>query len=408
VRIIVVAPRVPWPVQTGGDTRTFSLVRSLARSAEVSLVALSDSLSELPADCPLEDFCERVMVVRRPGGRTGRRLRVALGLLRPGHPMTASLFAPPALGRALRAQLAAAPWDIVQLEGSYTAGNVPALQGLPGLPPVVLSTQNVEAQRLARMASVERQPGKRLGLAVEARRLARWEPAAIRSCQGVLAVSASDAETFTSWAPDVPVHLAPNGVDLERFWPGPEEARDPALLAYVGAMDYLPNADGVRWFCREVLPAIRDRVPEARLDVVGRGATALSDLARLPGVRLRGFVEDIREVYATAGSLVVPLRAGGGTRLKILEALACACPVVSTRIGAEGIPLCHERDVLFADSAGELADQSLRLMQDRKLAVRVGVHGRVLVERDFGWHAIADGVLAFYERLAHPPNGTGP
>ena len=197
-------------------------------------------------------------------------------------------------------------------------------------------------------------------------------------------------------APGLPTSVVPNGVDAEWFAPSPA-ASDPDAMVFTGVMDWLPNVDGITFFVTHVLPRIRRVIPRAELTVVGRDPSP-SLVRRLTGdgVRFTGTVEDVRPHVARARLVVVPLRIGGGTRLKILEAWAMEKAVLSTSIGAEGLPAVDGENIALADTADQMAERAVELLTDGQLVKRLGAAGRTIVEERFTWNRIADRLLDAY------------
>ena len=175
---------------------------------------------------------------------------------------------------------------------------------------------------------------------------------------------------------------------------------EPDRMLFFGANNYFPNHDALLYFIDEVLPKVIERRPNAKLSIVGPGVQPAVQERQSPHVEIVGFVDDLMPHLERASVVVVPLRIGGGTRLKIVEAMAKSKAIVSTRIGAEGIDLQHERDVLLADSPTDLAEQIVRVLSEPELGKRLGQHARVLAEQRYAWSAIVQRLEAFYERLA--------
>ena len=394
MKILIVAPRFPLPPSDGGRVRTYNIVKRLGARHQVHLLCFVDRYPEPEHLRSAEAVCDRVEVIRRRAGRFGRLATVGRGL--PTRtPMSAALFGTRHFRHAVQSALAAGPFDIVQVEGSYTASAI-AGTALMRDTTVVLSTQNVEAERLERMAQVGPGISREVLLGMESRRMASWEPRMARSFDGIMAVSERDADTFRRWCPGVPVHLAPNGVDLEYFAPRDGERSENGLL-FVGSMDYPPNIDAATWFAERVLPRIHAREPQAQLRIVGRHANRLRHLRdNLPGVEITGYLDDVRTAYWDCSVFVVPLRAGGGTRLKILEAMASGLPVVSTAIGAEGLNVTHGADILISDDEAAFANAAIDLLRDRGRAHRLAHEARKLVVREYSWDTIVQGMEAFY------------
>jgi glycosyltransferase involved in cell wall biosynthesis len=220
----------------------------------------------------------------------------------------------------------------------------------------------------------------------------RFEGQAMRRFEGLLAVSDADRATFARLYEQVDadgIHVVRTGVDTEFFTPA-VSADDSMELVFTGSMDWLPNEDGMLWFCRDILPRIRREVPNVTLSIVGRAPTpAVLKLADEHGVRVTGRVDDVRPYMREAAVFIVPLRIGGGTRLKIFEAMAMAKAVVSTTVGAEGLPVTHDRDVVLADDPGSFARAVMQLLRNTNERRRLEHAARRLVAEHFDWSAVA-------------------
>jgi glycosyltransferase involved in cell wall biosynthesis len=273
----------------------------------------------------------------------------------------------------------------------------PAVLQLP-TPPRVLNAHNVDSLLVSRLADVEPRVLRKALIRWQARKIRRAEEPTYRRFHGCLAMSAVDRAHIGRIAPELPVWVIPNGVDPAWFSPqaGPFDA---GLMVFSGAMDWEPNSDAVRFFVREVLPRIRRRLPTSRFLVVGRSPSPalVSALAADAKVEFTGTVDDIRPSLARAALFVVPLRVGSGTRLKILEAWAMGKPVLSTSLGAEGLPARDGENIAIADSPDELATRALELLEDPGYADRLGAAGRRTVQEQFSWEHIGHDLLAAYE-----------
>jgi len=219
----------------------------------------------------------------------------------------------------------------------------------------------------------------------------RAERAAVRSAAHVIAVSPADAAVLRDEFGAPRVSVIETGVDTDYFRPTDPGLREPDHVVFVGSMDWLPNEDAVRWFVEEILARIRTRRPAARLTIVGRdppaAVRALGNGGR--GVTVTGRVPDVRTWLARASAVVVPLRIGSGTRLKIFEAMACGAAVVSTTIGAEGLAVTPGRDILLADAPEQFAAAVVELLEDPARARALGERARRLVEERFDWSGVA-------------------
>jgi glycosyltransferase involved in cell wall biosynthesis len=205
---------------------------------------------------------------------------------------------------------------------------------------------------------------------------------------------------LSAMAPDTPMSVIPNGVDAQANQPAPGAPKNPRQLVFVGQMGWFPNRDGVEWFLADILPRIIATRSDVEFALIGKPGALEVPAALREHVRLLGFVKDVAPHVQDAGIYVVPLRAGSGTRLKILEAMAFGKAIVTTRIGAEGIALRDGVDAVFADSAAEFAAAVLRLLDAPAEVARLGAAARANAQDNYDWSAIAAKLLPIYSRLA--------
>jgi glycosyltransferase involved in cell wall biosynthesis len=251
----------------------------------------------------------------------------------------------------------------------------------------VLFQHNVEAMIWKRHYETQINLLKKAYLYGQWRKGARYEGAACRSVDAVIAVSTNDAEQMRSDYGAKNVADVPTGVDTEYFSSGDVAQRDSARLVFTGSMDWLPNDDGMRFFIESIYPRIKQKIPNVSLTIVGRNPlpSLFAFSERDASIRITGRVEDVRPFMDEAAVYIVPLRIGGGTRLKIFEAMAMAKPIVSTTIGAEGLPVRDEAELLLADTPEEFSAAVVRLLEDEALAKRLGANGCRLVREKYSW-----------------------
>jgi glycosyltransferase involved in cell wall biosynthesis len=233
------------------------------------------------------------------------------------------------------------------------------------------------------------------------RKLARFERQTLRAVQAVGVVSPDDAAMVGSVAPETTLEVIPNGVDLD-FFDIPRHPI-PYRIVAVGSLDWLPNIEGIMWFLDHVWPAVRAARPEATLHIVGRNPPRSLVKRSCEPVTVAASVPDIRTYVAAASAFVVPLFAGGGTRLKVLEAMAMRIPIVATRTGLEGITCCPGQHVLVAEDTTDFTQQLLTLLDHPALGKQLATASRALVEQYYGWEAIGDRLDALYARLVPIP-----
>jgi polysaccharide biosynthesis protein PslH len=439
VKILILSPYPPYPPHGGGTMRIYQLVRGLAARYDVTCLSFVPDAAAEQALAPLQRVC-RVVTVRGPISRSLPRrawTTVASPL-----PDMALRNAAPAYSATLRGLLATEQFEIVQAESVEMAGYLLQVKSAELKMKIKQTAENSEVRTFdsklvldqfnaeyvlqKRAALTSLKAGLRLpahardlksnavGIAggvyslAQWRKLKRYETLVMRQCDAVVAVAEADRTTLQGLAPGATIGVVPNGVDTNYFsraamardHVGPLAFSAPTLV-FSGTLDFRPNVDAVLWFVREVLPRIRARQPAARLLVVGkRPAPALRRLADEGVLLLTGELSDVRPYLAGASVYVVPMRIGGGVRLKLLEALALELPVVSTHMGAEGLAgLCAGEHCLLADDAADFADAALRLLDNPVLGRRLGAAGRVLACQRYDWSVIVPQLEALYHNL---------
>jgi glycosyltransferase involved in cell wall biosynthesis len=260
---------------------------------------------------------------------------------------------------------------------------------------------NIESLRFERELQLSHWGKRRLVLLGDHIFFHGWEEQALRQFDGIVTVSDSERTWVQRHAPGATVELMPNGVDTEYFSPlsSATSERDPYIV-FTGAMDYPPNVDAACWFCDEILPVLQRKLPRLGFKIVGKNPhSQIVELGKRKGVQVTGTVADIRDYIAGALALVVPLRSAGGTRLKILEAMAMERPVISTRIGAEGLEVSPGKDILIADDAERFANHIDLLLKSPEASNCLGRAGRRLVTEKYDWRVCLNGFERLYDTL---------
>jgi glycosyltransferase involved in cell wall biosynthesis len=388
MKILFVAPTPPIPT-SGGRTRPFNLIKQLATWHEISVLSfVQPGEGEMLAS--VEPYCAQIELVPIDGfvplGKWRNRFRGWSRALFDGRPRYVDTFPVDRMRAPLERILASQSFDLLVFDKLFV---VELMDGVGESIPVLLAEDNVESD-IARK-SLDRATGlvhKFLDW-LEWRKLLAFERRWVSRFPFCAAVSERDADLLRALSPTTQVDVVPNGVDCGSFAP-PNNQRAQENLLFFGTLSYAPNADGLIWFCQEIWPRISQARPNARLDVVGLHPPArVAALDQLPGVQVTGFVPDIRDKLWSATICVVPLLVGGGTRLKILEALAAGCPVISTTIGAEGLSLIDGQHLLIADTPEQFAQGVLALLQSPDLRSRLAEAGQEVVTQQYDWQTIA-------------------
>ncbi len=387
LRILWVKPGGLWPLNTGGRLRTFHTVAELSRRHRVVLLTThgpDDDPKELAAQLP---HCERVdsFPHRAPKQGSLGLLGALVGSWFSTLPVDLWKWRVPALAAEAARRIDRGEVDVCVADFLVAVPNVP----IAGPVPVVLFEHNVEHLLWKRVSEAERRPWRRLVLEIEWRKMRRYEAKACARASLTIAVSDVDRDLLAAGAPSARIEDVPTGVDTSYFMPnGRNESA--AGLVFTGSMDWYPNEDAILHFAQDILPLIRREVPETSLTVVGRKPSArLRAAAASLGIEVTGGVDDIRPYVHQAAVYVVPLRVGGGTRLKICEALAMGKALVSTTVGAEGLPLRSGEHFIRSDDPSDFARAVVSLMRDSGKRQALGAAGRRLMEERHGWAAVA-------------------
>lgn len=387
MRIIMVVHRIPYPPRTGEKVRAYHFARHLAARHDLTLACLADEPGAPEAITGLRREFDDVECVTVPRGR--QRATAVLSLAAGGC-ATMTYFDSPELKRRVAARLAAGV-DLVFL---YSSSTIQYVTG-PHEVPVVMDFVDVDSAKWRQYGDQSPAPQRWL-YRTEAARLRRWELVAARRASRCLVATRNEAALLHEIAPWAPTTAIGNGVDLEYFTPAPEPTREPVVV-FTGAMDYLPNVDGVTHFCERIFPAIRARVPATRFVIAGRSpAPAVRRLAAQPGVEVTGTVADIRPYLRAAAVAVVPLRIARGLQNKVLEAMAMGLPVVVTPGAHDGIDARAGRELVVEDDPGRFADAVVGLLTMPERRAAIGINAQRFIEAHHSWGASTaalDGVL---------------
>jgi sugar transferase (PEP-CTERM/EpsH1 system associated) len=387
VRILWVKSGGLLPPDTGGRIRSYSLLRELAHHSSVDLFLFYPE-HEQDIHAQLKEICRQVTLMPLPIAPPKSRAdyaRYARNLFSL-QPYAVAKYCRPAVKRALAQLLEREAYDVIVCDFLLTASVFPSRLRSP----MVIFTHNVEAQIWQRHFEVSANPIWKAVSWREYKTMTWLEERQLRRADFVLTVSENDLEFFTGVIPREKLAAIPTGVDIDYFSPG-AEAELPNSLVFTGSMDWLPNEDAIHFFAGEILPLIRREIPDVTLCVAGRSPSqGLLDLAdREQSLHVTGSVPDIRPYMNRASVYIVPLRIGGGTRIKIFEAMAAGKAVVSTTLGAEGLPVQHGQNILLADRPDEFANHVIELLRDQNKRGALGKAARQLVAQNYSWRSVA-------------------
>lgn len=383
---------VPYPPYGGVHLRVFHLLKRVARKHEVTLGCHAWCEAEVESAAQLSHFGIRTVTGLLTVG-SWRHFGPAVKAALSGIPPEVVQYQAPALHSLIRHE----HFDIVQMEETLLA---PYADSIPkgARTKTVLTFHNVHFLQTKRIAGIENALWKRLWQNLNAKFMRRYEPALAERFDRSIAVSEVDRRLLVNATPGLKVTVIPNGVDTRELTclPAPEEM---GSVLFVGTLSYRPCIDGAVWLVREILPILRSQIPNVEIWIVGSGATSEVEALAGEGVFVTGRVTDIRPYYQRATLATAPLRAGGGSRLKILEAMALGRPVVSTTIGAEGLDVPAE-SIVIADGAEQFAHAIARVLTDTALWHSLARNARRFVEDHHDWEDLAEKQLQIYEDLS--------
>jgi len=395
MRILWLKTELLHPVDKGGRIRTYHMLRAIARRHHVTYLTLDDgTAAPNAAELASEYSHELVRVPFTPPAKGSANFYGALlGNVFSPLPYAIARYRSQAMTREV--ERLAQEHDVVVCDFLTPAVNMPASMAIP----TVLFQHNVEAMIWARHTEVASTAVKRRYMQEQWRRMVAFEHAACARFDHVVAVSPQDAEVMRTQYGLRAVSDIPTGVDVGYFTPTGAAEAEPFELVFTGSMDWMPNDDAMTWFLADILPLVRQQVPQTRVTIVGRTPSARLEAmaASDPLVTVTGRVPDIRPYLERASVFLVPMRIGGGTRLKIFEAMAMGLPVVSTSIGAEGLPVTDGVDSVLRDDPGSFAAAVVALLGSEHERKRIAQAGQQVVRERYGWEGVADAFMGICE-----------
>lgn len=388
------------PVDTGGKIRSYNLLRHLAARHETVLLSYyggacdekyeADIQKHLPGTVVINTKSTGASVVAQGFDYARRSFNSA--------PYAVSKFTAPEVEKLLNEWLPAHRFDVAVCDFLSASLNFPSEHATP----TVLFQHNVESALWQRQAKFEANLLKRLVFKIEAAKMHAYERAAVRRFQHIIAVSEHDRALMSEMTDAARITVVPTGVDTEKYAVARTGETRAPLVLFLGSMDWEANIDGVDWFCAEVWEQVRAAVPDARFRIVGRNPHARVLRLASGSIEVTGSVPSVIEHLREAAVFVVPLRIGGGTRLKIFEAMAAGKAVVSTTVGAEGLDVTHDKNILLADDAQTFAASIIKLLHDERERRRFETAATELASR-YDWSVIAEQFADVLAHAARPP-----
>ena len=395
MNILVIDEQFPYPLTNGKSIRTFNLLRFLAGKHSISYLAYGTSDSE--AVRKIEQLGIKCFPVG-PADLPKNGLRFYFRLFRNLFsllPYVVTSHYTSRFQNRLDQLTSSMHFDLIICEWTPYAIYLKRLNHSKS----IIVAHNIETDIWQRYEENETNFLKRAYISVQKFKMNRYEQKCFQWANGATAVTNNDARQILTCHVDYPVQVVSNGVDLDYFHPNSEKVTQ-SQLVFTGSMDWRPNQDAVQYFIKNIFPRAREKCPDLKFTVVGRDPPKeIWNLDKITGVTIAGTVDDIRPYIAQAALYIVPLRIGGGSRLKILEAMAMEKPVLSTSIGAEGLDVRSGKDIFIADSPQIFAEKIITCLANKELLARVARQGRKLVMKKYGWEACGKDLNRYISRI---------
>lgn len=392
----MLTPYLPYPLVSGGQIRTYNLLKALSAKHDITLFALIKDESEREHLSELKKYCSKIVLFKRT-----RHPFVLRNILLAGftaYPFVVTRNLPLGMASAIQKELNSNTYDLIHAETFYMMPNIPETKV-----PIILAEQTIEYlgyQDYMKKAH----PLLRPILAIDIAKIKYWERHYWQKADKLITMSAED-KSFIEAELGVKTNtsVVANGVDLAYFSELKKKLpKDPTVL-FVGTFKWLPNIEAVTEIVEKIWPLIKKKLPQAKLKIVGFSPTKkIQSYDQDPSIQVLGGIKDIRTAFATSHVLLAPIRSGKGTRYKVLEAMITGTPVVATSLAAEGLDLTHGKNVLLADTATALASSTVHLLSSPKLQKSLGESGRRIVKQSYGWDGIARELDAVYQEFKKP------
>lgn len=392
MNILQITPVFPYPPESGTRVELFNSIKYLSNKHSITLLSFAEEIKENDI-AVLKPYCADIVVIpnniQDSFGGLLKNLFTAI-------PYNISKYISKSMVEAVRKQTRSKSFDLVRIDGLHIAYYKNFIKDIPA----VLREHNVESLIMQRFYKNQLNPLIKAYAYLQWKKLYRYEIEITRRFDKCIMITEVDRELLHSMASEAKTEIVTAGVDMEYFKPDATLKRQPHQIVFTGEMAWRPNIDAVTWFCEAIFPSILEEIPDSKFYIVGRNVTpAVKKLAN-ENVVVTGRVEDVRPYVHSSTVFVVPLRVGGGMRLKILEAMAMGIPVVSTSIGCEGIKVENKKNILIADNAVDYAVMVIRMMKGEFDIEELVKRGFELIHSNYSWQRIAEQYDRIYQTVA--------
>jgi len=393
MKVLMLTPYLPYPLVSGGQIRTYNLLKHLSKHHDITLFSLIKDEGEREHLSELQKYCQKIVLFKRTKNPFVLRNILLAGFS--SYPFVVTRNLPLGMKRAVQAELSRDQYDLIHAETFYMMPNIPETKI-----PIILAEQTIEYlgyQDYMKKAN----PLLRPILKIDVTKIKYWERYFWGKADKLITMSQED-KNFIEKELRRPLNISvvANGVDLDFFSKVKKKLPLNPTVLFVGTFKWLPNIEAVEEIVKKIWPLILKQLPSAKLKIVGFSPTTkIKAYASEPSIEVLGAIDDIREAFASAHMLLAPIRSGKGTRYKVLEAMITGTPVVATTLAAEGLDLQSGRDVLIADTASALAVASVKLLKDKSLQEKLASAGEKIVRQGYSWDTIAKHLDKVYKEF---------
>lgn len=394
MKILMLTPYLPYPLLSGGQIRTYNLLKNLKDKHQITLFAYIRKDSEREYIAELEKYCHKVRVFKR---RPAWDLRNILAAGFSPYPFLVSIYRSERFTHEIKKELEQGNYDLIHAETFYMMPNIPKTKI-----PTILAEQTIEYDAYLQYTKNSKMYVAKPFMYLDVFKIRKWETFYWHTASRLIAMSEDDKKAVQKHLREpLPIDVVANGVDTE-FFSGTDKSKLPEnpTVLFVGTFKWLPNIDAVEFLVEKVWPHIIKQLPNAKLKIVGFSPSPkIISYSKQPSITVDGGVADIRDAYATAHVLLAPIRSGKGTRYKILEAMATSTPIVATNLAVEGIGIEHGENALTSDDPQTLADLTVSVLKDKNLQNKLASNSLKLVNSRFNWRAISQELDRVYSKV---------
>jgi len=394
MKILMLTPYLPYPLMSGGQTRSFNLIKNLSQKHEITLFSLIKDDREKRYVPSLAKYCRKVRVFSR--SRSPWTIRNVLLTVFGPYPFLVIRNLAQEEKEAVKEELRREKYDLIHAETFYVMPHIPKTRI-----PILLVEQTIEYLVYKHYLEEQSPVLLRPLLWIDVLKLKFWETFFWRQAKKVVVMSESDRTQMRNLAAGLAIDIVPNGIDSSYFSEKKRQAEVVPKVLYVGNFNWLQNTEAVKVLVENVWPRIKSQVPAAKLWIVGTHMNPDIQNLKSEQIDISEGLADIRDAYRQAAVLVAPIKGPGGTRLKILEAMASGLPVVTTSVGAEGLGVRAGQEALINDNFADLAGSAVKVLWDKGLAANLGTLGKKFVEEHYTWDKSAKKLNDIYEEVVY-------